>query len=164
MRILRDLFLGALLVLFPFAASAYDLAKAPQACTVVSKEDAQKIAKESIGEVRAEKPTQSEKVIVTQCAYASTDGMKSMNLLVRISNAEDNSPDYVKQTMKDSGMPIEDVSGVGDTAFWTMMQFQAFKGKGLQVVVSVFGFSEPKEKAMGMAKLALENLEKAGVK
>ncbi len=62
--------------------------------------------------------------------------------------------------MIDSGMKVEDVTGVGDAAFWTlgMNQLQTFKGTNIQAVISVFGFEKPKEKAIEVAKKTLEKL------
>src|SRR5262245_24706225 len=98
MRITLLLFLA--LTLSSLSADAYDLAKVPEACAVVGKDDALKIAGESISDPKQEKPVQSDQVKVTQCTYPSADGSKSMSLLVRISNAKDNNPGYAKQTLK----------------------------------------------------------------
>ena len=163
MRILFLLCWLALPGMILAAEGPYDLQKAPQACSLLSKAELQKIAGEAIEEPQQRPQPQNDKVKVTTCTYAGTEGIKSMSLLVRISNADDNSPDYVKQTMKDSGMNIEDVSGVGDSAFWTSMQLQVFKGKGIQLAISVFGFSNPKDLAIATAKKTLENLSAAGL-
>jgi hypothetical protein len=81
-----------------------------------------------------------------------------MTLMLRISSAGDNNPGYAKQVIIDSGIKVEDVSGVGDVAFWSGMQLQAFKGKNIQVIVNVYGFENEKEKAVQVAQKVIGKL------
>jgi hypothetical protein len=130
-----------------------------EACSVMSNEEVQNIVGEPIGD--PEKGPEFPKgtgVAVSQCSYSSVDGSKSLTLMVRISSVGDNDPDYAKRVMTESGVKVEDVSGVADAAFWSGMQLQAFKGKNIQVIVSVFGFENEKEKAVQVAQKAIGKL------
>jgi len=127
------------------ATSAAASGTLPAACTLLSKAEAEGIVGEPVTDgKKGPEPPSSKDVSVSQCVYASADGLKSLGVLVRRSARGDNSPGYARQTMVDSGMKVQDVAGVGDGAFWAGVQLQAFKGAGDQVVVTVMGFDRPK--------------------
>ena len=131
----------------------------PEACSVLSKEDVQNIVGEPVGD--PEKGPNFPKgtgVALSQCSYNSANGSKSMTLMLRISSAGDNNPGYAKQVIIDRGIKVEDVSGVGDVAFWSGMQLQAFKGKNIQVIVNVYGFENEKEKAVQVVQKVIGKL------
>ena len=131
----------------------------PHACTLLPRADAQVIIAEPIGEPKKgpEAPASAD-VTTSQCLYATTDGLRSMTVLVRHSKRGDNSPGYVRKTISDSGMKVTDVAGVGDTAFWAGVQLQAFKGANHQVVVTMMGISRPQERAADAARKVLAKL------
>ena len=140
----------------PAAAAA---AVPPHACTLLPREIAEAVVGERIGEVKkAPDPPASADVTASHCLYASADGMRSMSVLVRHSRKGDNEPGYARGVLKESGMTVEDVPGVGDTAFWAGVQLQAYKGRSLQVVVSMMGFDRPRERAAAAAARVLEKL------
>ena len=129
------------------------------ACSLLPKAEAEAVVGEPLGEPKKgpDAPASAD-VTASQCLYASADGMRSMSVLVRHSKKGDNSPGYVRGVMKDSGMKVEDIPGVGDTAFWAGVQLQAFKGAHVQVVVSIMGFDRPRERATAAARKTLERL------
>ena len=131
----------------------------PHACSLLPKAEAEAVAGEPLGEPKKgpDAPASAD-VTSSQCLYASADGMRSMSVLVRHSKKGDNAPGYVRGVMKDSGMKVEDVPGLGDTAFWAGVQLQAFKGAHVQVVVSMMGFDRPRERATAAAGKTLEKL------
>lgn len=140
----------------PGAAAASSI---PHACTLLPKAEAEAVAGEPLGEPKKgpEAPASAD-VTASQCLYASSEGTRSMSVLVRHSKKGDNSPGYVRGAMKDSGMKVEDVPGVGDAAFWAGVQLQAFKGAHVQVVVTMMGFDRPRERATAAARKTLERL------
>lgn len=145
------------------AEGGYNLEKVPQACSLVSRADLEKMAGEKMEEPTEQPQPASDKIKVKTCSYSAVEGIKSLSILVRVSNGDTNSPGYVKQSLKDSGMTVEDVTGVGDSAFWGSNQLQVFKGTGIQIGISVFGFQNSKDLAIVAAKKALESLAAAGI-
>jgi hypothetical protein len=131
----------------------------PHTCTLLPKAEAEAVAGEPLGEPKKgpEAPASAD-VTASQCLYASSDGMRSMSVLVRHSKKGDNEPGYARGAMKSSGMTVTDVPGLGDAAFWTGGQLQAFKGRHVQVVVSMIGFERPEERATAAARKLLEKL------
>jgi hypothetical protein len=103
-------------------------------------------------------PPPSPDVTLSQCLYASADGSQSMSVAVRHSKRGDNSPGYARQVMVDSGLKVNDVAGVGDTAFWTGVQLQAFKGAHFEVLVTMMGVDRPEERATAAARKVLDKL------
>lgn len=131
----------------------------PHACGLLPKAEAEAVAGQPLGEPQKgpEAPASAD-VTASQCLYASADGTRSMSVLVHHSKKGDNSPGYVRGVMKDSGMKVEDVPGLGDAAFWAGVQLQAFKGAHVQVVVTMMGFDRPRERATAAARKVLERL------
>ena len=131
----------------------------PHVCTLMPKADAEAIVGEPLGEPKkAPEPPFSADVTISQCLYASTDGLRSMSILVRHSKRGDNSPGYARNAMAESGIKVNDVPGLGDAAFWAGVQLQAFKGAHLQVAVSMMGIDRPEERATAAARKILEKL------
>jgi hypothetical protein len=132
----------------------------PHACALLPRADAEAVIGEPIGEPKKgpEAPASAD-VTTSQCIYATTDGQRSMSVLVRHSKKGDNSPGYVRKTMSDSGMKVTDVADVGDTAFWTGVQLQAFKGANYQVAVTMMGIGRPQERAAAAARKVLAKLQ-----
>ena len=139
------------------ASSAAAAATIPHACSLLPKAEAEAVVGEPLGEPKKgpEAPASAD-VTTSQCLYASAEGMRSMSVLVRHSKKGDNSPGYVRGVMKDSGMTVEDVPGLGDAAFWAGVQLQAFKGAHVQVAVTMMGFDRPRERATAAARKTLE--------
>jgi hypothetical protein len=141
------------------AATTPPAATAPDVCSLLAKADVQAIVGEPMGEpTKGPQVPSSPDVTTSQCMYASADGMKSLSVLVRNSKRGDNAPGYSRQVMVDSGVKVEDVPGVADTAFWAGVQLQAFRGANLQVIVSVMGFARPRDAAVAVARKVLEKV------
>ena len=140
-------------------AAAAESADPAHACALVSKAEMQAILGEPLAEPekRASAPPGAA-VAFSLCAYPSEDGMKSLSVGLRTSQKGDNDPAFARQTMVNNGFQVEDVAGLGDAAFWTGLQLEAFKGKHVQVVVSVMGFKDAKGRAIAAARKALEKL------
>ena len=149
--------LALALALVTTVAARPTAAEAPaEACALVSKAEVAQIVGAAVDDPESRPGASSADVTFTQCTWAS--GFKSIGLGVRISKKGDSEPAYARQTMIDSGMKVEDVPGLGDTAFWTGMQLQAYRGKTHQVVVTVMGFDKAKERAVELARKALSKL------
>jgi hypothetical protein len=125
-------------------------APARHACSLVSKDEFRRIAGEAVADPREGPPLPPPRgdVSVSQCTYASADGSHSLDLLVRTSLRGDNDPDYVRRAFARGGMLVQELPGLGDSAFWAGRQLNAFKGAHVQVVVTVAGFAD----ANGFAK------------
>jgi hypothetical protein len=125
------------------------------ACTLVTRDEVQQIVGVPLAAPEKRPGTSGPDVTFTQCAYASEDGMKSLSIGYRVSKKPDGGAPVARQAAVDAGMRVEDVAGLGDAAFWTGMQLQAFRGTNVQVVVSVFGIEGAKDKAVAVARRAL---------
>jgi hypothetical protein len=94
-------------------------------------------------------------VTFTMCSFASADGMKSLTIGYRVSKKPDGGAGPARQAAVDAGMKVEDVPGLGDAAFWTGLQLQAFRGTNVQIAISTFGIDGAKDKAIAVARKAL---------
>ena len=148
-----------LLVILCCAAAASP-AFAVDACALLTKAEVEAIAGRpmSKGAPPPAVPPASADVTFTQCSWPTADGDNPIGLAVRISKKGDSAPGYARQTAIDSGFKVEDVSGLGDLAFWNGIQLQVFRGKDLQLVVNVMGHRDAKEKAIQVARKALAKL------
>jgi hypothetical protein len=135
-------------------------ALALDACALVSKAEIEAIAGRPMakGAPPPAVPPTSADVTFTQCSWPTPDGDDPIGLAVRISKKGDSAPGYARQTAIDSGFKVEDVSGLGDLAFWNGIQLQVFRGKDLQIVVNVMGHRDGKDKAIQVARKALARL------
>lgn len=140
-------------------AAVAESADPPHACDLVSKDEMQAIIGEPLGEPEKKAvPPPGATVAFSLCTYPSKDGMGSLGLGLRTSQKGDNDPAFARHTMVSNGFKVEDVPGLGDAAFWTGIQLEAFKGKHVQLVVSVTGFADAKGRAVKAARKALEKL------
>ena len=142
------------------AAGAAAPAFAVDACALLTKVEVEAIAGRpmSKGAPPPAVPPASADVTFTQCSWPTADGDNPIGLAVRISKKGDGAPGYARQTAIDSGFKVEDVSGLGDLAFWNGIQLQVFRGKDLQIVVNVMGHKDGKAKAIQVARKALARL------
>lgn len=133
---------------------------AADACTLLSKAEMEAIAGVPMAEGAKPSvvPPASADVTFSQCSWPTADGDTPIGVAVRFSKKGDGAPAYARQTAIDSGLKVEDVSGLGDVAFWTGMQLQVFRGAHLQVVVNVMGHAGAKDKAIQVARKALAKL------
>jgi hypothetical protein len=142
------------------------LARPPHACALLSRDEFQRIAGEPVAEPRQGPPLPPPKadVFVSECTYLSADGAHSVTLLVRTSQKGDNDPDYVRRAFTRGGMLVQEMRGLGDSAFWAGRQLNAFKGAHVQVVVTVAGFADARgfararQRGEKVARRALERL------
>jgi hypothetical protein len=63
----------------------------------------------------------------------------------------------VRQTLTESGIPVEDVSGLGEMAFWGGNQLHVFAGGEWYLIVTPVP-TEGLEQARALAELALQRL------
>jgi hypothetical protein len=156
MRIAR-----AVLAMTPLVCAAGAVpAAAVDACALLTKAEVEAIAGRpmSKGAPPPALPPASADVTFTQCSWPTADGDNPIGISVRISKKGDSAPAYARQTAIDSGFKVEDVSGLGDLAFWNGIQLQVFRGKDLQLVVNIMGHADGKEKAIQVARKALAKL------
>lgn len=131
-----------------------------EVCSILTKEDLASIVGEPIAEAKkGEFPPGHPKIKVTQCTYKAVKGVKSLDVLIKESSVDMDSAEATKKLMIDTGSKIEDVSGVGDTAFWSGSQLHVFRGKNLSILVSVLGFQNPKDNSVKVAKFILSKIK-----
>jgi hypothetical protein len=135
-------------------------AGAADACALLSKADMSAITGQPMadGAKPSVVPPASADVTFSQCTWTTAEGDDPVTVSVRTSKKGDGEPAYARQVAVDSGMKVEDVAGLGDAAFWTGMQLQVFRGRHLQIVVSLMGHAAPKDKAVQVARKALAGL------
>jgi hypothetical protein len=133
---------------------------AADACALVTKAEVEAIAGKPMtaGAKPSVLPPVSADVTFSQCTWTMPDGDGPITMSVRTSKKGDGEPAFARRTAVDMGMKVEDVSGVGDVAFWTGLQLQAFRGRHVQVVIQVSGQAAPRDKAVLLAKKALARL------
>jgi hypothetical protein len=134
-------------------------ASPPHACALLTPVEAAAITGEPMREAQEgpDAPASGD-VTSSQCVYPSSDGSRTLGVLVRHSKKGDNEPGFARKAIADSGLPVEDVPGVGDTAFWYGTQLQAYEGRHLQVVVTAIGLDRARERAAAAASRVLEKL------
>lgn len=143
---------AALLFLAPGLAQAQ---AASDACALVAPADVSQILGTPLDPPEKRPGASSPDVTFTQCSFASPDGMKSLTIGFRVSKKPDGGAGPARQAAVDAGMRVEDVPGLGDAAFWTGLQLQAFQGTNVQLVISTFGIDQAKDKSIAVARKAL---------
>lgn len=101
------------------------------------------------------------KAAMSLCTYAPASGAaKSMTISVRRSPVADQTPDRVRTALAEAGATTQDVSGVGDAAFWTEGQLHVFQGKNVYMNITIMGVGSDAD-AMAIARsLAVRAVER----
>lgn len=131
------------------------------ACALLSKEEAEQVLGESIGPPTNQVVSEggSDRAAISQCRYqgASSPG-KTLAVFVRRSPVADNSPESVRDTLTQSGLTPEDLSGIGDQALWAADQLHVFAKDNLYLIVSVNGLTDARQQATSIAQRVLKRV------
>jgi hypothetical protein len=135
------------------------------ACALATREQVQAALGEPVGEpqIVLNEPGTAETASVTQCRYQSTASTRSISIMYRISPVQDNSDDAIRSVREsvtiDSIVP-EDVSGVGDAAFWAANQMHVFVRGNRYAIVTVDGVEDPAAARLAATSVAQDIVEK----
>lgn len=128
------------------------------ACALATRENVQAALGEPVGEPELvlNEPGTAETASVSQCRYKSTTSARSISITYRVSPVQDNTGDAIRRVREsvtiDSIVP-EDVSGVGDAAFWAASQMHVFARGNRYAIVTVDGVRD--EAAARLAATAI---------
>ncbi len=166
MRMINLRKLGTMLVLIclgfvPVSLNAQETESAREeqdACKMIMEENIGAILGEPVKKSERTLPAEGLKGIspFTQCRFMSTESDKQASILVRQGQVNQSEPAEVRSSLESMGN-VQDVSGVGDKAFWGSQQLNVFRGDDLYIVVTVSGLSDDvaleKAKAIGQEVL-----------
>jgi hypothetical protein len=149
----------------------------PNACQILTKADAESLLGQPAKDGKhgmMENDGSNGTAAMSQCIYSSVASYsKSVDLAIRISPPSEKinaSIDQIKKNLKElaGGTEPQNVSGVGDSAFWApvgqgayrSVQLNVFRGTSIYLIISVRGFPDPQamEKAKTIAQTTLKQL------
>lgn len=146
------------------------------ACSLLSKAEAESLLGEPVKDGQhgiLENDGSGGTAVVSQCIYRSVAHFsKAVDLTARISPPQEKitaSIETIRKTLKETASAEpQNLSGVGDTAFWApvgqgayhSIQLNVFKGNSNYLIISVKGFPDDPsvEKAKTVAQKALSRL------
>lgn len=133
------------------------------ACDFLTKADVEEILGEEVNEGNEEMHTEgtANTAAMSQCSYNSKTSNKNISLMLRKSPVPDRrAGQSVKETLKESDIPVQDVNDLGVTAFWSDPQLHIFNDENLYMIISVRGFESEVslEKSKSIAKKILKSL------
>lgn len=99
-------------------------------------------------------------VALSQCNYATERSPAEFSLMLRRETGGASAADAsasVRQTLSESGVTVQDVSGLGEAAFWGGNQLHVFTGQGWYLIVSTSGDAGLPQ-AQALAERALARL------
>lgn len=131
------------------------------ACALITQEEAAAALGEQVGLPKQQVLSEATEntAEVSRCSFeAVASAAKTVSILARRSSFKDSRPSSVRETLAGSGIEVQDVPGVGDTAFWGSNQLHVFKGDDLYLIISIFGIkgeAEALERTKSLAQKAL---------
>lgn len=133
------------------------------ACTFLTKADVEEVLGEEVNEGKEDLHTEGTEntAALSQCSYSSKSSNKNVSLMIRKSPVPDKTAGQsVKETLKESGIPVQDVTDLGITAFWSDPQLHIYHDEYLYLIVSVRGSGpeESLEKAKVIAKKIIKRI------
>jgi hypothetical protein len=135
------------------------------ACALATRAQVQAALGEPVGEPQLvlNGPGTAETASVSQCRYRSTASTRSVSIMYRVSPVQDNSEDAIQSVREsvtiDSIVP-EDVSGVGDAAFWAANQMHVFARGNRYAIVTVDGVGDEAAARLAATSIAQDIVEK----
>jgi len=142
-------------------------AKRLDACETLAKGEVERVIGETVKSADLSRVTEGtdSTAAFSQCTYKTASG-RTIEFFARRSPVPDNTPDAIqksRETMKGFSK-LEDVSGVGKTAFWVggpINQLHVFEGENIYLYLAMRGLkaeAEAQTKAVELARQALNNL------
>jgi hypothetical protein len=166
----------SLIVLIMLCSISLQSAGKLDACLIFTKADAEALLGQPVKDGRhgiMESDGSGGTAIMSQCVYHTVaDYGKSADLVIRKSPSSEKvsaSIDTVRKTLKEMATAEpQNISGVGDTAFWApigqgafhSIQLSVFRGTSIYLIISVKGFPDQQalEKAKTIAQKTLSQL------
>lgn len=131
------------------------------ACRVLPKEEVEKILGQKVNSANLSRAVEGTgaTAALSQCTYQIAGG-QTIEFFARRSPIADNTPEAireVRETMKKVTLKdVEDVSGVGKTAFWAPVvnQLHVFAGENIYLFLTMRNFKNAEEAKTKSAELA----------
>jgi hypothetical protein len=135
------------------------------ACSLMTQQEAEQLLNEKVRPPQEDQHLQGEptRAAMSFCLFASDSG-KSLSIFYKKSPIPENSPEAiqaVKNTISTGGSSVQEIKGVGNTAFWSGNELHVFEGERSYLVIAVDGFKDQEEssdKAKKAAEIALERV------
>jgi hypothetical protein len=135
------------------------------ACSLVTQQEAEELLNEKLAAPREEQHLEGEstRAAMSSCLFPS-ESQKSLSIFYRKSPIADNSPESIqaiKNTVSGEGSSLEEVDGVGNTAFWSNNQLHVFEGDRSYLIITVDGLPDEEqssEAAKKAAEIALDRV------
>jgi hypothetical protein len=143
------------------APSALGAAPDADACELLGAADVGAVLGQPVTDSLALALPEGGPIILSQCNYATAQNPAIVSFLLRRGNETQTArqvSDQVRQTLDESGIPLEDVAGLGDVAFFGSNQLHVFGDAGWYVIVTPVP-SAGLEQARALAQPAVERLE-----
>jgi hypothetical protein len=144
------------------------------ACLILPKEEVERILGQAVESANLSRAAEGTATVaaLSQCTYQTTGG-QTIEFFARRSPTADNTPEEieeVRETMKRVTLKeVEEISGVGSTAFWVPLisQLHVFAGENIYLFFTMKNFKETDEaktKSVEMARQALDGLSAQKIK
>ena len=135
------------------------------ACSLMTQQEAEEVLNEKVQQPREEQHLEGEstRAAMSFCLFPSESG-KSLTIFYRKSPIPDNSPESiqaVKNTVSSEGTSVQDVRGVGNTAFWSGNQLHVFHGDRSYIIITIDGVEDEQESSETAKKAAEIAIERA---
>ena len=134
------------------------------ACDLVTEDEGAAVLSEAVNDPVEQviSPGSAETAAMSMCTVQATATPgKTLSISFRRSPVSDYTPDAVRQTLTDSGVTAEDVTGVGDAAFWGASELHVFFGGNSYLGVNVRGLDDGPEALARAQEVAERALERA---
>jgi hypothetical protein len=134
------------------------------ACSLMTQQEAEELLNEKMGSPREEQHLEGEitRAAMSSCLFPS-ESEKSLSIFYRKSPIADNSPESIqalKNTISGEGGAVEEVDGVGNTAFWSNNQLHIFEGDRSYLIITVDGLADEEQSSEAAKKAAEIVLER----
>lgn len=110
----------------------------------------------ALGEPAGPAETQLDKPRLTQAAWSTKDGRRSVSLMVRTGHVDGQGGEAMRASLKEAGAAVEDVNGLGRNAFWSEGSLYAYDGGGNAFILMIPAGPEAKARAVELMRNALE--------
>ncbi len=139
------------------------------ACSYIDKSVVEKIFNAEMNEPKKGRSQKGDakKASFSECSFTSAEeGSRFyMSVYIRFTPFKDEyhtTIQSVRSSFKQSGIEIEDISGLGQVAFWGGNQLHVFKDDNYYIIITLLGADsndDTKEKARTVARHVLGNLD-----
>lgn len=115
---------------------------------------------QALGEPAGPAETQLDKPGLSQAAWSTKDGRRRVSLMARTGHVDGQGGDAMRASLRDAGAAVEDVTGLGRSAFWTEGSLYAYDERGNAFILMISDGPGAKDRAVGLMRKALERADR----